>query len=318
MCGERPPREERLKRMGKTAILFAGQGAQYPGMGRALYESSPAARAVFDMADAIRPGTSRQCWEGSPEELAVTVNTQPCLFTVDLACGEALREAGVAAQAAAGFSLGELAALAFSGMLRREDAFRLVCRRAELMQACAEETKGAMAAVLKLPFEQVEAICASFDKAYPVNYNCPGQLVVAAAADQMEGVAEVVKTAGGKCVPLAVSGAFHSPFMARASAEMEKELARVAYQEGEIPVYANLTGKPYAGDYAALTARQIKSPVQWVGTLQNLREAGFDTFIEAGPGKTLSGLVKKTLSGVTVCRTEDPATLAETIQTIGG
>ena len=105
--------------MGKTAVLFAGQGAQYPGMGRALYESSPAARAVFDMADSIRPGTSRQCWEGRPEELAVTVNTQPCLFTVDLACGEALREAGVTPQAVAGFSLGELAALAFSGMLDR-------------------------------------------------------------------------------------------------------------------------------------------------------------------------------------------------------
>ena len=214
--------------MGKTAVLFAGQGAQYPGMGRALYETSPAARAVFDMADSIRPGTSRQCWEGSPEELAVTVNTQPCLFTVDLACGEALREAGVTPQAVAGFSLGELAALAFSGMLDREDAFRLVCRRAELMQQCAEETKGSMAAVLKLPFEQVAAICASFDNAYPVNYNCPGQLVVAAAAEQMDGIVAAVKAAGGKCVPLAVSGAFHSPFMAQASAEMAKELAHVA------------------------------------------------------------------------------------------
>ena len=304
--------------MGKTAVLFAGQGAQYPGMGRALYETSPAARAVFDMADSIRPGTSRQCWEGSPEELAVTVNTQPCLFTVDLACGEALREAGVTPQAVAGFSLGELAALAFSGMLDREDAFRLVCRRAELMQQCAEETKGSMAAVLKLPFEQVEAICASFDNAYPVNYNCPGQLVVAAAAEQMDGIVAAVKAAGGKCVPLAVSGAFHSPFMAQASAKMAKELAHVAYQEGKIPVYANLNGRPYAGDYASLTAGQIQSPVQWVDTLRNLQEAGFNTFVEAGPGKTLSGLVKKTLSGVTICRTEDPATLAETMRTIGG
>ena len=240
------------------------------------------------------------------------------MFAVDLACGEALREAGVVPQAVAGFSLGELAALAFSGMLRREDAFRLVCRRAELMQECAEETKGSMAAVLKLPFEQVESICASFDRAYPVNYNCPGQLVVAAAAEQMEGVAAAVKAAGGKCVPLAVSGAFHSPFMARASAEMAKELTKVPYGKGEMPVYANLTGKPYEGDYASLTAKQIQSPVQWVATLHNLQEAGFDTFIEAGPGKTLSGLVKKTLSGVTICRTEDPATLAETMQAIGG
>ncbi len=304
--------------MGKIAILFAGQGAQYPGMGRALYETSPAARAVFDMADAIRPGTSRQCWEGSPEELSVTENTQPCLFTVDLACGEALREAGVSLQAAAGFSLGELAALAFSGMLSREDAFRLVCRRAAFMQSCAEETKGAMAAVLKLPFAQVEGICASFDRVYPVNYNCPGQLVVAAAAEQMEPFTAAVKAAGGKCVPLAVSGAFHSPFMERAAAEMAKELQTVRYQEGCLPVYANLTGRPYQGDYAALTAAQIKSPVQWVDTLQNLHAAGFDSFVEVGPGKTLSGLVKKTLAGATVCRVEDPETLLAAVQAIGG
>ncbi len=298
--------------------MFAGQGAQYPGMGRALYESSPAARAVFDMAEGIRPGTCGQCFEGTAAELAVTANTQPCLFTVDLACGEALREAGVPLEAAAGFSLGELAALAFSGMLTREQAFRLVCRRAALMQSCAEETEGAMAAVLKLPFARVEELCESFDKVYPVNYNCPGQLVVAAAAGQLDGFAAAVKAAGGKCVPLAVSGAFHSPFMARASAQMAEELQGVTYRAGSMPVYANLTGKPYEGDFAGLTARQIQSPVQWAATLQNLRAAGFDTFVEAGPGKTLCGLVKKTLPDAVACRVEDTETLAQTLQTIKG
>ena len=150
--------------MGKTVFLFAGQGAQVPGMGRDLYDASPAARAVFDAAERLRPGTLHQCFEGSAEELAITANTQPCLFTVDVACAEALREAGVEADAAAGFSLGELAAVAFAGVLPFDDAFRLVCRRAELMQAAAESHPGAMDAVLRthLPLKNLRQTMIKF------------------------------------------------------------------------------------------------------------------------------------------------------------
>ena len=142
--------------MRKIAFLFAGQGAQYPGMGRELYESSPAARKVFDMAERLRPGTLEQCFFGTAEELSRTINTQPCLFAMDLACAEALKEAGIQADSCAGFSLGEVAACAFCGLLSYEDAFRLVCRRAELMDAAAGKHPGGMSAILKLDAETVQ------------------------------------------------------------------------------------------------------------------------------------------------------------------
>ena len=172
--------------MGKIAFVFAGQGAQYPGMGQELAQCSPAAAQVFQQLDALRPGTSQQCFSGTEAELKETRNTQPCLYCVDLAAACALREAGVAPAALAGFSLGEIAALTFSGAVSPEDGFSIVCARGEAMQAAAEQTDAAMVAVVKLDNATVEGLCARFRRVYPVNYNCPGQLVVAGAREELE------------------------------------------------------------------------------------------------------------------------------------
>ena len=295
--------------MGKIAFLFSGQGAQYPGMGESLCGASGAAKQVFALADAARPGTSAQCFKGSAEELAVTKNTQPCVYCVDLAVAKALEEAGVKPDFVAGFSLGEVAALAYAGAFTPEDGFDFVCKRAQAMQQAAEENPGAMAAVLKLPHEKVEELCAQFDKVWPVNYNCPGQLVAAGEPGQLAAFQARVKEAGGRAAPLAVSGGFHSPLMEGAAGQLEAALAGMVLREPAVPVYANATAQPYGGDMRALLVRQVKSPVRWQETLEALAAQGVDTFYECGPGKTLCGLVKKTLKGVTAHQVQDAETL---------
>lgn len=291
--------------MAKTVFVFSGQGAQYPSMGKELYENSPAAKAVFDMAEAIRPGTVKQCFEGTKEELNVTLNTQPCLFAVDLAAAAAVKEAGVTPDYISGFSLGEIAAIAFAGILSYEEAFKLVCRRAELMNRAAEENKGAMAAILKLTADKVEEICKKYDKAWPVNYNCPGQTVVAASEDEIDALCEDVKAEKGKAVRLAVSGAFHSPFMESASKGLADYLEGMTLNEPTIPVYANLTAQPYSGDFRELISKQVMNPVKWQTTIENLIAEGADTFIEVGVGKTLVGLIKKTNKDVVAFNVEN-------------
>jgi len=290
--------------MGKTVFVFSGQGAQVPGMGKSLYDNSDAAKAVFDMAESIRPGTLKQCFEGTKEELSETINTQPCVFAVDLAAAAAVAEKGIRPDYVAGFSLGEIAAIAFAGMITYEDAFRLVCKRAEVMDKAAKENKGAMAAVLKLTPEKVEEICSSFEKAYPVNYNSPAQTVVAASENEIDELCAKVKAEKGKAVKLAVSGAFHSPFMNSASDALAEYLEGVELKEPEIPVYANVTAQPYEGDYKALVAAQVKSPVKWQTTVENLVSQGADRFIEVGVGKTLTGLIKKINNVVTAVNIE--------------
>ena len=291
--------------MGKTVFVFSGQGAQYPGMGKSLYDDSPAARAVFDMAERVRPGTIRQCFEGTSEELALTINTQPCVFAADLAAAAAVAEKGIKPDYAAGFSLGEIAAIAFSGMLSYEEAFRLVCKRAEYMDEAANSDKGAMAAVLKLTPEKVEEICKDFERAYPVNYNSPAQTVVAAAEDEIEALCAKVKEEKGRAVKLAVSGAFHSPFMASASKKLAEYLEGVEFSQPEIPVYSNYTAQPYEGDFKALIAAQVQNPVKWQTTVENLVAEGADKFIEVGVGKTLTGLIKKINADVTAVNIEN-------------
>ena len=285
--------------MSKTAFVFSGQGAQYPGMGKELYECSPAARRVLDMAESIRPGILKMCFEGTKEELSITVNTQPCVFAVDLAAAEAVREKGIEPDFAAGFSLGEIAAIAFAGMLSYEDAFRLVCRRAELMDKAAHDNPGAMAAVMKITPQQTEEICAGFKKAWPVNYNSPAQTVVAASQEEIDDLCAKVKEIKGKAVKLAVSGGFHSPFMDEAAEGMAEYLSSVVLSEPRIPVYANCTAQPYEGDFRALVSQQINHPVKWQASVENMISAGADRFIEVGVGKTLAGLIKKINSDVT-------------------
>lgn len=291
--------------MGKTVFVFSGQGAQYPGMGKELYESSPAAKAVYDMAESIRPGTIKQCFEGTKEELSVTINTQPCLFTVDLAAAAAVKEAGIEPDYISGFSLGEIAAVAFAGIMSYEEAFKLVCKRAELMDKAANENKGAMAAVLKLSTDKVEEICKKYNKAWPVNYNCPGQTVCAVSEEEIDAFCEEIKSEKGKAVRLAVSGAFHSPFMESASKGLAEYLEPLTLNEPIIPVYANLTAQPYSGNYKELLSKQVMNPVKWQTTVENLIAQGADTFIEVGVGKTLVGLVKKTNGDVTAVNVEN-------------
>ena len=295
--------------MGKIAFVFSGQGAQYTGMGKELYDCSPAAKAVFDMADSVREGTSAQCFEGAQEVLNRTVNTQPCVFAADLAAAAAVKEKGITPDYVAGFSLGEIAALGFSGILSYEEAFKLVCRRGELMDISAHEREGTMVAVLKLTPQKVEEIAAGFQDTYPVNYNSPAQTVVATSVENADKLADAVKEEKGRAVKLAVSGAFHSPFMNSASIGLAEYLDGVTLGTPDMPVYSNVTAQPYSGDYKELITKQVINPVQWQKTIENLVAEGVDTFIEVGVGKTLSGLIKKINSDVRVFNVENKETL---------
>lgn len=293
--------------MGKIAFIFSGQGAQYSGMGKELYDNSPAAKAVYDMADSIRKGTSKQCFEGTTEELCKTVNTQPCVFTADLAAAYALVEKGIKPDCVAGFSLGEIAALAFSKMLSDEEAFKLVCKRGELMDKAATENPGAMAAVMKISPEQVEEVCSKFDKTYPVNYNSPAQTVVATTSENADAFCEAVKEAGGRAKLLAVSGAFHSPFMADAAKGLEEYMKDIEFSQPQTVIYSDVTAQPYDGDFKALVKAQVESPVKWQTIVENMIADGVDTFIEVGVGKTLTGLVKRINGDVKAFKVETPA-----------
>lgn len=281
--------------MGKIAFVFAGQGAQAPGMGKEIYEASPAARLAMDAAERMRPGTLAQCFEGPAEALNQTINTQPCLFVVDYACALAAREAGVQAGMAAGFSLGEVAAAAFCGLLSFEAAFRLVVRRAELMQDCAQAHPGAMGAVLRLDAGRVEELCREAADVHAVNYNCPGQTVVACAEAAYEPFCQLVQRERGRVVRLNVSGAFHSPWMQEATRSLKAFLAGAALNAPAIPLYANATARPYEGDFADLLARQVSSPVLWEQTVRNMAADGAKAFVEVGAGRTLTGLIRKIL-----------------------
>ena len=279
--------------MGRVAFVFSGQGDQFPGMGKELYETNTAARKIFDLCDRLRPGTIRQCFSGTAEELKETANTQPCLFAMELAAAEVLREKGIVPDAAAGFSLGEVTAATFAGLFDYATGFTLVCRRGQLMQAAAEKQDTAMAAVVKLPAETVEALCAKHEGLYPVNYNCPGQITVSGLSSEMAAFSAEVKAAGGRALPLKVKGAFHSPFMADAAKAFAEDLAKTEMNPPTISLYSDVTAEEYSGDPAYLLAKQIASPVRWEALVRNLIAAGVDTFIEIGPGKTLANMITK-------------------------
>ena len=279
--------------MGKIAFVFSGQGDQYPGMGKNLYENYPTAKRIFDLCEELRPQTLDQCFQGTNEELKETKNTQPCLFAMELAAAYVMMEKGVIPEAVAGFSLGEVTAAAVSGLFDERTGFEIVCRRGELMQIESEKNETFMAAVLKLSSEQLEDLCKNYENVYPVNFNCPGQISVAGLASEMTGFFADVKAMGGRALPLKVKGAFHSPFMKDASDAFADVLACTALKQQHIPLYSNVTGKMYDGDAVSLLSKQICHPVQWEETIRNMIKDGVDQFVEIGPGKTLINMIKK-------------------------
>ena len=290
--------------MGKVAFVFSGQGDQFPGMGKNFAERYSESAEVFDALDGIRPGTSRMCFEGTQEQLKQTENTQPCLFAMELAAAAALTARGIYPDAVAGFSLGEVTAATFAGIFDRDTGFRLVCRRGEEMARAAEEFDTSMAAVLRLSEAQVTELCGKYSDLYPVNFNCPGQITVSGLREQMESLALDVKRAGGRVVPLKVTGAFHSPFMTQAAAAFAAQLQKETLHPFKIPIFSNVTGEIYTEDAAGLLSRQICSPVRWETLIRNMILDGIETFVEIGPGKTLTNLIRKI----------DPAVKTQTAQ----
>lgn len=277
--------------MGKIAFIFSGQGAQVPGMGKSFYEAVPAVKRLYEEAERIRPGTMKDSFYGTAESLRQTQVTQPCLYLADLSAALAMQ---IMPDGVAGFSLGEIPALAFAGAFSYAEGFRIVCERGYQMATSRSDT--AMAAVLKLPEEKVEALCGGFAHVYPVNYNCPGQLVVSGLADEVNAFTQKVREAGGRAVPLQVSGAFHSPFMREASQRFG------AYLRGNhmasplsLPVYSNETARLYGEDILAQMESQIRNPVRWEKEIRRMATDGYDTFIETGVGTTLKKLIEKIL-----------------------
>lgn len=295
--------------MGRIAFVFSGQGDQFSGMGKDLYEQYEAAKNVFDACDAIRPSTSRQCFTGTEEELKETKNTQPCLFAMELAAANVLLEHGVKPEAVAGFSLGEVVACTFADIVDRETGFRLVCKRGELMQEAAEKQETSMVAVVKLDNQTVKDLCAKYSAVYPVNFNCPGQVSVAGLASQMAHFSADVKAAGGRALPIKVKGGFHSPFMNEASALFAEELSKIRFNRGNTVLYSNKTAKPYTDEVVELLSKQICSPVLWEELVQNMIAEGIDTFIEIGPGKTLTNMLRKISTEVKVYSVSDLSTV---------
>ena len=298
-----------------TAWLFPGQGTQKVGMGKALVDAFPESKAVFDEADeALGWSLSKMCFEGPDETLTLTANTQPAILTTSVAALRAVRSVlgdSVQPTFAAGHSLGEYTALVASGTLRFDDAVRLVHLRGRAMQEAVPAGIGAMAAIMGGDEDAVRALCdraRGSDSLSPANYNAPGQVVVAGSAPAVERAREVASEFKLKAIPLKVSAPFHCELMEPAARAVESALADVALSEAEWPVIHNVDAQPNRSPdrVRELLVRQIDGPVLWRQTVEALADAGVTTALEIGPGRVLSGLVRKTNKAITVHRAGEP------------
>lgn len=304
--------------MTKIAFVFPGQGSQYPGMGKELARNYSVASEVFAEADSIKE-LSRLCFDGEEADLKKTTNTQPALLTTSFACAEVLRSEGIKPDFVAGHSLGEYTALVVAGVLGFSDALNLVILRSKLMEEAMPYGKGTMAAILGLSGSEVKMICQEVSNTSlvePANYNCPGQVVIAGYAEGVEKAMSMAKEKGAKrTMPLAVSGPFHSSLMEPASAALREKIEKSAFQKPEFPIVANVTAdfalesKTIADNLIA----QVKNPVLWEESINRLYEAGARVFIEVGPGKVLTGLIKKTLKDILLLNVEDETSLRTTL-----
>lgn len=280
------------------AFVFPGQGSQFVGLGKDLYETSPLAKELFDKADEILGFKITDImFAGTDEQLKETKVTQPAVFLHSVISALCLGN-DFAPAMVAGHSLGEFSALVASGALGFEDGLRLVAARANAMQKACEANPGTMAAIIGLSDEKVEEICAEVSKngklVIPANYNCPGQLVISGDVEAVNEACEKLKEAGAKrALPLKVGGAFHSPLMQPAKDELQKAIENTTISAPKCPVYQNVDAKPHtdAADIKANLIAQLTSPVRWTKSVQNMIADGADDFTECGPGKALQGMI---------------------------
>lgn len=285
------------------AFVFPGQGAQFVGMGKDLYENNPVAKEMFDKANEILGfNITDLMFNGTDEDLRQTKVTQPAIFLHSVILAKTMGD-DFNPDMVAGHSLGEFSALVAAGALSFEDGLRLVSARAQAMQKACEKTPSTMAAVLALPDARVEELCASVTEGVvvPANYNCPGQIVISGSIEGVDAACAKMLEAGAKrALKLKVGGAFHSPLMEPARAELADAIAHTDFHAPKCPVYQNVNAEPQTDPETIKKnlIAQLTAPVRWTQTIQNMIAAGADTFVEVGPGAVLQGLVKKISSEV--------------------
>lgn len=311
--------------MGKVAFVFPGQASQYPGMGKELAEMYPSAKAVFDEADkALGFSISKMCFEGSEDDLKLTANTQPAILTCSIATYRVLEEKGLAPDFVAGHSLGEYSALVAAGSLKFADAVKLVRKRGSYMQEAVPAGKGAMAAIMGLSPAVVTDVCkraAQGQVCAPANLNSPDQTVISGDADAVKRAVELASQAGAKrATILPVSAPFHSALMMPAQEKLEHELKKTHFDKLRVPLVTNVDADTIeTGDQARdALVRQVTAAVHWEESVRLLIEEGVNTFVEVGPGKVLTGLLRQIERSVATLNVEDETSLLKTVEKIAG